>query len=580
MTLRCQWLLVSLWLGSCSGEAATVFADANADTVTAEDSGDGGESGDATLGAADDVGVPAASDTESELSDVTPPADDSAALSDAAAPGDASGDLSEPGDVTPDAPDATSLDTAADDASWDDTSSDTVQTGDTVETGGSAGQPTWTVSGGCATANTWQSPECEAVACAAGEQCVGAGKCVPSGVFWASETAEYAEAYAAVASREDGAFAVSWSAGSWFEGSQVVYLRVFPDGTAAGGPALAVATDEPDVFRAPSVTTMEDDSWLVLWRSEDLASDVLRFRARRFLADGSAAAADTFDVNTTPLSVNASLGSSNIVAPVVIRLRDDQLIMAWAGGGAATQLGVYTRLFDKTGVPITDDLLVSDPSLGTAAYSPAIARLPAGLALVVWQTGVPGTKGDQVLYGRTVSGNGALGPILPLSPGLQVYEALPAVTAYPTGEVLVMSKVGNNSNSTSSVDIRGQLFPAGIAVAVTALNGGMVQTLDHDSEGFYPGQAPVAAFSDERAFGVWQDQGGSIRDVWFKRHYRQFDVWDCERESAGGPWLPDEAGGRYLPALSVWEDNHAVVAFSTDVFGGTASRIAIRLLSY
>jgi hypothetical protein len=388
------------------------------------------------------------------------------------------------------------------------------------------------------------------------------------------------QAYPAVATREDGAFAVAWAQGNFFENTQQVVFRVFgPDGEAVSS-TITVGGDGVAQGRAPSVTAMADGSWLVLWRSDGFDVGSMTYRARRILADGSAPAADAFDANLTPLS-DADGSGTNVIAPVVVRLRNDQLIMAWSGTPAVGgPMRIFARLFDADGVATTDDLELSDPSTGLHASSVSIARLPAGLAFVSWQNGVSGTKNDQVVRGRTVDGQGLLGPELALSPGLKPYEALASVAAYDEGELLVTHKVSDISGSTSAVVIRGQLFPEGIEDAQVGFEGSEIVDLDFDGNGTYPSAAPIAMLSPERAVSLWQDQGISPRLVWFKRHYRAANVWDCERSNGGGDPILNEAGDRFLPAIAAWPDGHFIVAYTTQLTGFDETRVAVRILPY
>jgi len=329
---------------------------------------------------------------------------------------------------------------------------------------------------------------------------------------------------------------------------------------------------------------MEDGSWLVMWRSEDEVADTIRYRARRMLGDGSGPAAEPFDANTTPLSFSASMGSTNVVAPVVVRLRDDTIIMAWSGApvvGSAS-IGVYARLFDAAGAPITAELDTGAQLASVESHSPAIARLPAGAALLAWQ-GYSGIgKNGQIGRARVISGLGTLpGPVMTITPGVQEYEALPAVAAYPAGEVLVTTKVGDNANATSEVAIRAQLFEAGLdKPGISVPPGGPISTLATDDDGSYPSSAPVAALSDERAVAVWQNLGASKQTIWARRHYREHDAWDCATTDVGGPDLPGEAGTRVLPALAAFEDGHFVVGYTTILTGFDESRVAARVFAW
>ena len=506
---------------------------------------------------------PTGEDVEAPVPDVQPgpgTADAADAASDAA--------LSDaPHDIDEDAPQDVTNDTAGADVP------DTTEDAGPL-TGGGGGEPSYTVVEGCALAGPWQSAGCVSAACGPGETCVGPGTCVPETAFFADPEGAAQQSWPAVATREDDAFALTWSNGNFFEGGQRAYLRLFPEGDDTAGPVVALSDDAPEeTERASSLTSMKDGSWLALWRSEQLLDGATRYRARRFSADGTGPMGEAFDVNTSLLL--ASDGGTNVIQPVVVRLRNDELITAWSGstGGPA---GAYARLFDQDGLPNTGELLLSELN----ASSVSIARLPAGVALVVWQEQVPGFKNNQRLRGRVVNADGTLGPLLYFSPGVEAYEALPAVAAYTGGAVLLTSKVGANADSTSAVEVFGQLFPPGLDDATVSPESAGTTSLDLDSQGFYPSAAPLAILSEERAVAVWHDQGESLPRIWFKRHYAQHDVWDCDRSDAGGPWLGGEALQRHIPVLAAWDDGHFVVAYTAQLVEFDSFRVAVRVLPW
>ncbi len=388
-----------------------------------------------------------------------------------------------------------------------------------------------------------------------------------------------------MATRSDGAFAVAWSAGSYFEGKQTVWLRLFAAGTAAGGVSLAVSATDAAANLAPSVAAMADGSWLVLWRADDPSSDELRFLARRVAADGTANLEDPFQVNATTLGSAGSSGGTNIIAPLVVRLRNGRLLMAWSGAAKATAtagggpLGIYARLFDAFGQPLGGELDTGGLAAGGASFSPAIAALAGGQALLAWEGPVVGGKGPRIVRARAFGEQGnALGAVLTLTPGAQDYEALPAVAGYLSGETLLTYKAGDNPTSTSAVTVRGRLIGSNLPVSSGGtLPAGAPGDLDFDSEGTYPGAAAVTTLSAQRAMAVWHNLGKPNPSLWARRHYRAVDAWDCEATDLGGPQLPGEAGARYLPALAGWDNGKWVLAFSTSQVGMDQYRVAVRL---
>ena len=307
----------------------------------------------------------------------------------------------------------------------------------------------------------------------------------------------------------------------------------------------------------------------------------MSYWTQRVSADASGLSGAAQQVNVTKLGSSESSGSTNVIAPVVVRLRNGRLLMAWSGGaqGGATPLGIYARLFDEKGQPMSEELETGGVLPNGQSFSPAIGALPGGQALLVWQGAANGGKGPQVVRGRMLKDDGsALTPVLTLSPASQPYEALPAVAGYLSGEALVSWKAGDDPNATSAVTVRGRLLGTPLPTLPGALlPAGPAAALDDDSVGSYPGAAPVAALSEHRAMALWHNQGQPDHTIWGKRHYRSVDAWDCQVTNLGGPLLPGEGGPRWLPALASWENGKVVLAFSTNLAAMNQFRVAARL---
>lgn len=548
----------ALW--ACSDDAATP-ANSLADATP------GAAMGDAD-GAAD-----AAHDTQAEG-----PAD-TATATDADVHDSASIDSAAQADIAADIASDTPADSAAD-ASADSTDA----ASGIVDLG--PDQPLGTLvagaAGPCVDVAPFQSPDCATVKCSAGAVCLAGGVCAPQAGFYADDAGPADQAWPAVAAREDGAFAVAWSAGSYFGDGLQVKVRLF----GAAGQALSAtlaASPAPGpaiaMHYAPSVAAMADGSWLLLWRSELQAQSTAAYFVQQVAADGSALIGAPAQINATPLGI--ATGSSNIIQPVLVRLRNDRLMAAWVGnpqsGGGPT---VWARLINPDGTPLTGELDTGASAAGGPASSPAIAALTGGQALLVWEATLAG-KGPQLIRGRVFAEGGVpASAVLDLSPGAKPYEALPAVAGYPNGETLLMYKAGDSVGSTDKVDIRGRKLPASWPQPPqSGVTAGLPKILDTDPTGTYPGAAPAVLLSADRALAVWHNPGQPPYGIWGRRHWREVDAWDCQLLDLGGPPLGGEQGSRVLPAAAAWNNGRVAAVWTAQLSGGTnPSRIAVRLL--
>lgn len=548
----------ALW--ACSDDAATP-ANALADSTPSTAAGDADGAADTAHDTQAEGPADAATATDADIHDAKYV--DSADHADIAA------------DIASDTPADSAADASADST---DAASGIVDLG--------PGQPFGTLvpgaAGPCVEVAPFQSPDCATVKCSAGAVCVAGGVCAPQAGFYADDAGPADQAWPAVAAREDGAFAVAWSAGSYFGDGLQVKVRLFGAAGQALSATLAVSPAPGPAIAmhyAPSVAAMADGSWLLLWRSELQAQSTAAYFVQQVAADGSALIGTPAQINATPLGI--ATGSSNIIQPVLVRLRNDRLMAAWVGnpqsGGGPT---VWARLINPDGTPLTGELDTGASAAGGPASSPAIGALTGGQALLVWEATLAG-KGPQLIRGRVFAEGGVpASAVLDLSPGAKPYEALPAVAGYPNGETLLMFKAGDSVGSTDKVDIRGRKLAATWPQPPkSGVMAGLPKILDTDPTGTYPGAAPAVLLSADRALAVWHNPGQPPYGIWGRRHWREVDAWDCQLLDLGGPQLGGEQGSRVLPAAAAWNNGRVAVVWTAQLSGGTnPSRIAVRLL--
>ena len=442
--------------------------------------------------------------------------------------------------------------------------------------------PTWTTANGCATPAPWTSPTCAQVACAAGKVCMGAGLCVPAATFLPPPPAGEAHiSFPAPAAHESGAWALAVSAGVVDTGMRI-YAQVYPQGDTTGNGWLKLSPADAVLHRMPSTCSLGPGGWLVVWRAEDELTQTVSYLGRVMTADGKAAPDPPFPLNTTLLGLGESNSSTNVVAPVVLRLRDDSVLAAWSGGvkGKGAQLGIFARRFTTAGVPLGQEIAVSPPIAGQQAASPGIAPLTGGEALLVWEFQSNGKKGDPVVQGRKLNGEGQLvGEAATLSPQLKAYEALPAVTGFADGAALVTWKVAEGKNATMAVDIMARRV-SGEGPGATK---GSLHKLDADATGTYPFRASAAAMVDGRAAVAWHNASIGPHTIQFSRYYPDQDAFDCQPTDVAGPLGAKEVGPRYLPEVAAFADHRLLVGWNTDFItanGAYSGVVALRFFGW
>lgn len=471
--------------------------------------------------------------------------------------------------ATPDAPTSSDATTKTEDAA-DVAAADTTSIGPLP--GPAVAPPpdaTWTITGDCVVPEPVAAPACMTVKCSKGNACMGNGICTPTEPFSLS-TGTLSQVAPALASRPDGVWALAWYDGT-LDTEMHVYLQV----ALGGGGKLTVPlqVDLPGAHwaYAPSVVALADGTWLVVWRDEQFFQGTVQYFGRRLSTDGSFALAPPFEITNGPQGAGG--GSSNVVNPLAVRLRDQNVLVAWpAVTKAGDLLSVHARRLDMNGAPLGPELATGSGGPGVESYSPAIAPLPNGACLLAWQSW--SNKGHVQVFGRGFDANGlATGAVVPLSAGKTAYEALPAVAAFPDGGVFLSWKQGDVTTSTTPVAIAGKAWSA----ALTPQTAGQLQAVGEDADGSYPDQAPVAALPGERIAVAWHSvakDGG----LFLRRYYRAPDKLDCETTDVAGPIAAPEDGPRHLPAVEALADGRVVVAW--DTLEGGVPRLRVRVFGW
>ncbi len=483
-------------------------------------------------------------------------------------------DTPPPADVTP----ATDV-TATQDAAGSDTTTKIEDTADATDVpsigpppGAAVAPPpeaTWTVVGDCVVPEPVAAPACMTVKCVKGYACMGNGVCAPTEPFALNVTMK-SQVAPALASRPDGIWALAWYDGT-LDTEMHIYLQVSLTGGAKLSPPQQVDLPGAHWAYAPSLVALADGTWLVVWRDEQFFQGTVRYFGRRMATDGSFALAPPFEITNGPQGAGG--GSTNVVSPLAVRLRDQNVLVAWpAATNPGDLLSVHARRLDMNGLPLGPELATGSGGPGVESYSPAIAPLPDGACLLAWQSW--SNKGHVQVFGRGLDSNGLpTSAVVPLSAGKQAYEALPAVAAFADGGVFLSWKQSDITTSTTPVAIAGKAWSA----SLTPQTAGQMQKVGQDGDGSYPDQAPVAALPGDRTAIVWHSvaQDGGL---FLRRYYRTPDKLDCETTDVAGVIEAPEEGPRHLPAVEALADGRILVAWDTLEAG--VPKVRVRILGW
>ena len=161
----------------------------------------------------------------------------------------------------------------------------------------------------------------------------------------------------------------------WMEESSTIWGRRFDaDGTPLGG-NFQVNTSTPLKTTYPHVASDPSGNFVVAWTSTSVTG--AEVMARRFDSNG-APLGDEFQVNLFSVGFQTAGGAAMSPAGFAV---------SWGGAGDETVNGIFARLFDADGDPVTGDLEVQAPLTTTDPRSPDVAMNTNGDFVVGWDDG-------------------------------------------------------------------------------------------------------------------------------------------------------------------------------------------------
>ena len=238
----------------------------------------------------------------------------------------------------------------------------------------------------------------------------------------------------------------------WMEDYGVQGRRFDADGTPLGG-NFQVNTSTPagdSYFSGPRVASDASGNFVVSWRLDVEKGDT-EVLARVFDHSG-APRGDDFPVNqfTTGFQVIGGIAMS-----------PSGFVVTWGGAGTGTSNGIFARIFDGSGNPVTNELQVhTAPLVSASPRRPEAAMNAAGDFVVVWDDGDYDSRG---LNGRrwSAAGTPASG-VFPISgaPGVLNFGA--SVASDSSGNFLVVWNqiLVDTLGGTDANAIRGRFFGA------------------------------------------------------------------------------------------------------------------------
>ncbi|MGD2136627.1 MAG: DUF4347 domain-containing protein [Gammaproteobacteria bacterium] len=222
----------------------------------------------------------------------------------------------------------------------------------------------------------------------------------------------------------NGDFLVVWEGHQ--DGNANIYARLFDStGTPQGAEFQINATTAGDQLN-PAVAMKNNGDFVVAWQSDD--------------GSGNGIFARLFDRNGTPrtaeVQINSATAGDQVNATVAIRNNGDFMVSWDSDSQDSDGWGVFARLFDKNGAPLTAEIQVNETVTGDQQYND-LAMDNSGNFVIVWNGN--GSGGDATgIHGRLFdSGGNPLGSEFQINTNTGNTQQSPAVAITKTGEFVV-----------------------------------------------------------------------------------------------------------------------------------------------
>ncbi|MCM8611447.1 hypothetical protein, partial [Accumulibacter sp.] len=247
--------------------------------------------------------------------------------------------------------------------------------------------------------------------------------------FLVNTTADGTQHQPAITALADGGFAVAWYSSGVRDGRyyDVFFQRFDAAGVAAGSETRAnTSTGYEDAYQSePAVIQLASGDILVAWRGEQQDGSSSGVYAQRFSASTGAKLGSEFQLNTYT--------SDYQYAPSITATANG-FVAVWVSRGQDSSVdGIYARLFDQAGSPVTGEFRVNDTYYNWQ-NEPQVATLANGGFVVTWYDN---SSGHRILAQQyDALGNRVDGELQLNGPGT-TSDQEPAVVALANGSFVV-----------------------------------------------------------------------------------------------------------------------------------------------
>ncbi|MCT4610093.1 MAG: Ig-like domain-containing protein, partial [Pelagimonas sp.] len=255
----------------------------------------------------------------------------------------------------------------------------------------------------------------------------------------------------------DGSYVVVWTSydssddGSGF----ALKAKIFNSNGFQAGPEFQVTTQTIESQQSPTVTTLSNGNFVVVWRTEDPTQDgsLSALKMQIFLPDGTKSGAETL-VNTQFTDFQ--------VAPSVSALGNGGIVVTWQthdttqdGSGQAIKAAV----FDSNGTQVGTEFLVNTET-DSNQIEPEVTALPDGGFVVAWQSTDSTQDGsDSAIKAQRFDDAGTkLGAEFLVNSEFDGSQVMRSITALANGGFVVAWDTNDTTQDGSGQAVKARVF--------------------------------------------------------------------------------------------------------------------------
>ncbi|MFM9967368.1 MAG: putative Ig domain-containing protein, partial [Burkholderiales bacterium] len=257
----------------------------------------------------------------------------------------------------------------------------------------------------------------------------------------------------------DGSYVVTWHSQNQDGSGYGVYAQRYDANGAAAGAETRVNTYSAGDQFYPKFAALVDGGYLVAWMSNGQDGSGMGVYTQRYSANGSTVGGET-RINVTT--------SNDQGYPAVSALKTGGYVVTWGSiGQDGGVVGVYGRIYDSSGAPVTGEIQINSTTAG-AQQNSSVSTLPDGGFIVAWEADGQDGSGFGVYAQRFNSNGVAVGSETRVNTNTALNQHDPWVTTLTDGGyVVAWYSVGQDG---SAGGIYAQRYDANGNTSVTQLS--------------------------------------------------------------------------------------------------------------